>query len=92
MHPGQATYGVESYGTLAELVKTGARVDPTTITAMVNQVDNIQLEAFLLAQLADALYSSGPGLAKPSGTDGKQTAENAGDLPLGPLDRRTLNH
>ncbi len=27
-HPGQATYGVEAYGTLADLVKTGARVDP----------------------------------------------------------------
>ena len=81
-HPGQATYVVESYGTLAELVKTGARVDPTTITAMVHQVDNIQLEAFLLAQLADALYSSGAELAKPSGTDGKQTAENAGDHPV----------
>jgi hypothetical protein len=81
-HPGQATYVVESYGTLAELVKTGARVDPTAIVAMVNQLDNIQLEAFLLAQLADALYSSAPELATPSGTDGKQTAENADDLPV----------
>jgi hypothetical protein len=70
--PGQATYVVESYGTLVDLVKTGARVAPTTITAMVRQVDDVQLKAFLLAQLGDVLYSSDPEVAKPSGTDGKQ--------------------
>ena len=81
-HPGQATYGVEAFETLADLVKTGARVDPATTTAMVHQIDDVQLKAFLLAQLADVLYSSAPELAKPSGTDGKQTAENADDLPV----------
>jgi hypothetical protein len=76
-HPGQPTYGVEAFETLADLVKTGARVDPATTTAMVNQLDDIQLKAFLLAQLADALYLSSPELAKPATMDGNQDGKES---------------
>jgi hypothetical protein len=71
-HPVQPTYGVESYNTLADLIKTSARGDRTTTAAMVNEVDDVQLKAFLLAQLADVLYSLDPGPAKPSVTHEKQ--------------------
>ena len=76
-HPGQQTYQVEAYGTLADLVKTGATVDPTAATSMVDQIDDAQLKAFLLAQLADAVYSSGSDLAKSATTDRKQDGKKS---------------
>jgi hypothetical protein len=76
-HPGQATYAVAAYEALADLVKTSARDDPATTTAMINQIDDVQLKAFLLAQLADALYSSGPQSAKSAAIDGKQDTKEA---------------
>jgi hypothetical protein len=56
-HPGRPTYDDPAYYVLADLVRHGISVDPATTSSLVEGIQNTALKAFLLEDLATALYA-----------------------------------
>jgi hypothetical protein len=76
--PDQPTYAAPAYNILSDLIKSSTSLEPATMTSEVEQIRNINLKAYLLQSLAEALYTAYPDATSPTNEPAKEHKKSAG--------------